>query len=152
LFTTGSYAQPLVTRPKDLLDNATPSANSSAANALIRLAALTGDMGYHDRADVILRLLGEPAARHPLAFGHLLAAVDLTAHGAIEVAVAGDRSDLVSVVTTAYRPDVVLAWGERYSSPIWDGRDDGQAYVCRDFTCRVPVSDPDALAAQLVDV
>ena len=151
VFTTGADAEKLVTRPKDLLDNATPSANSLAANSLVRLAALTGEMRYHDRAENIVRLLGEPAGRHPLAFGHLLAAIDVLVDGPVEVAVAGERPDLVSVVRAKYRPNVVLAWGERYPSPIWEGRDDGKAYVCRDFSCRAPVTEPDALEAQLVD-
>ena len=149
LFTTGEDAERLVTRPKDLLDNATPSANSLAANGLIRLAALTGHMAYHDRGEAILRLLGAPAGRHPLAFGHLLAAVGLLADGPVEVAVAGDRPDLVALVQRAYLPRVVLAWGERFPSPIWEGREDGHAYVCRNFSCLRPVSDPTALSEQL---
>jgi uncharacterized protein YyaL (SSP411 family) len=151
LFTTGVDAEELVTRPKDLLDNATPSANSLAANALIRLAALTGDVDLHDRGEQIVRLLAAPAGRHPLAFGHLLAAVDLLTYGPIEVAVAGERTDLVAVVSEDYRPNVVLAWGERYDSPIWQGREDGKAYVCREYACRLPVSDADDLRAQLTE-
>ncbi len=149
LFTTGIDAEQLVTRPKDLLDNATPSANSLAANALIRLSALTGEQQHLDRAEAIIRLLAEPAGRHPMAFGNLLAALDLLEHGPVEVAVAGDRPDLVALVARQYLPDAVLAWGERYPSPIWEGREDGKAYVCRTYACLAPVTDADALSAQL---
>jgi len=149
LFTTGDDADPLVTRPKDLLDNATPSANSLAAHGLLRLAALTGARWPAARAEEILRLLGGPAARHPTAFAHLLGALDLFTSGATEIAVVGDRPDLVAVVRSRYLPNVVLAWGEPYDSPLWEGRADGFAYVCRDFTCHAPVDDPAALAAQL---
>jgi uncharacterized protein YyaL (SSP411 family) len=107
-------------------------------------------MGYQDRAEAILRLLADAAGRHPLAFGHLLAAVDLVADGVVEVAVAGEREDLVQVVQRRYLPRVVLAWGERYASPIWEGRQDGLAYVCRNFACLQPVSEPVALAEQVV--
>jgi uncharacterized protein YyaL (SSP411 family) len=89
------------------------------------------------------------AARHPLAFGHLLAAVDLAVHGVDEVVVAGDRSDLVGLVQRAYLPGAVLAWGERYDSPLWAGRDDGRAYVCRGYTCQLPAADAATLADQL---
>ncbi len=149
LFTTGTDAERLVARDKDLMDNATPSANSLAAVALVRLAALTGEARYRHHADQILRLAGPVAARHPLAFGHLLAAVDLAVHGVDEVVVAGDRSDLVGLVQRAYLPGAVLAWGERYDSPLWAGRDDGRAYVCRGYTCQLPAADAATLADQL---
>jgi uncharacterized protein len=149
LFTTGSDAERLVARNKDLMDNATPSANSLAAVALLRLAALTGEERYRDGADRILRLAGPLATRHPTAFGQLLAAVDLAVNGIDEVVVAGDRSDLVQVVHGRFLPVAVLAWGERYASPLWEGRDDGRAYVCRNYACRLPAEDPEVLVAQL---
>jgi uncharacterized protein YyaL (SSP411 family) len=154
VFTTGDDAPALVTRPKDLLDNATPSANSMAAVALQRLAALTGHEPYQEAAEAILRLLGPAAGRHPTALAHLLAAVDLWNHGPTEIAVVGERPDLVDAVTGRFRPDVVLAWGERYPSPLWEDRDAGpdeagQAYVCRHFACQAPVATVEALVAQL---
>ncbi len=154
VFTTGGDAAPLVTRPKDLLDNATPSANSLAAVGLLRLGALSGESDLTDRASAILALLGPAAARHPLALGHLLAALDLWNHGTTEVAVVGDRPDLRDEVARRYLPNAVLAWGEPYPSPLWDDRTAGadgagQAYVCHHFTCQAPVSTPEALAAQL---
>ncbi|MDH3752764.1 MAG: thioredoxin domain-containing protein [Acidimicrobiia bacterium] len=149
VYTTGRDAEQLITRPKDIMDNATPSANSLAAVALLRLSALTGDESYRDRAEEILRMIGRVAADHPMAFGHLLGAIDLHQRGAIEVAVTGDRHDLVRTVATRYRPTVVLAWGEPYDSPLWADRDQGLAYVCRDFACRAPTSDVDTLDAQL---
>src|SRR5207237_8034921 len=81
LFTTGHDGEQLVARPKDLLDNATPGANSLAAVALVRLSALTGNDRHRARADDIVRLLGRVAGQHPTAFGHLLGAVDLIAGG-----------------------------------------------------------------------
>jgi uncharacterized protein YyaL (SSP411 family) len=154
VFTTGRDAEALVTRPKDLMDNATPSANSLTAVGLLRLAGLTGDERYTDHAAAILRLLAAPAAQHPTSFGHLLAALDLWHSGTTEVAVVGDRPDLVEVVLGAYRPNTVVAWGDPYPSPLWDGRDAGpddrgQAYVCRDFACRQPVATPTDLISQL---
>ncbi len=154
VFTTGRDAEALVTRPKDLLDNATPSANSLAALGLLRLGALTGETRYDDRAAAVLRLLGQAGARHPTALGHLLGALDFYHQGAVEIAVVGDRPDLVEVVTARYRPNAVLAWGEPYDSPLWASRDAGpegrgQAYVCRNFACQAPVSTVEDLRAQL---
>jgi uncharacterized protein YyaL (SSP411 family) len=151
VFTTGSDAERLVTRDKDLMDNATPSANSLAAVGLLRLAALTGDDGLRERADDVLRLTGPLAAQHPTAFGHLLAAVEAAAHGITEVVVTGDRPDLVQAVQRRHLPAAVLAWGERYDSPLWEGREDGRAYVCRNYACQLPATDEEALLAQLAD-
>jgi len=111
MFTTGQDAEQLVTRNKDLMDNATPSANSLAAVAFQRLAALTGDDRYRHHAEQILRLAGPLATRHPTAFGHLLVAVDQATAGLDEVVVAGDRPDLVGLVQRTYLPRAVLAWG-----------------------------------------
>ncbi|HEY5153524.1 MAG TPA: thioredoxin domain-containing protein [Acidimicrobiales bacterium] len=154
VFTTGRDAEALVTRPKDLMDNATPSANSLAAVGLLRLAGLTGNARYTERAESILRLLAGPAAKHPTAFGHLLAALDLWHAGTVEVAIVGDRPDLVETVARRYHPTTVLTWGEAFASPLWDDRTagpdgHGRAYVCRDFACRAPVTTVADLAAQL---
>jgi hypothetical protein len=150
VFTTGHDAERLVARQKDLLDNATPSATSLTANGLLRLAALTGVDRYRERAEDLLRILGPIAAKHPLALPHLLAAVDLSAGSIDEVVVTGDRADLLAVVRAAWRPRSVLAWGERFDSPLWEGRpDDGKAYVCRGFVCESPVDTADALTTVL---
>ena len=149
LFTTAHDGEQLVARPKDLLDNATPAANSLAAVALVRLAALTGIDRYRDRAETILRLLSRVAGQHPTAFAHLLTAVDLVDAGVTEIAVVGDRPELVTAVQTRYDPAAVLAWGEPYESPLWHDRADGFAYVCRDYVCKLPVDDVDALLSAL---
>jgi uncharacterized protein YyaL (SSP411 family) len=138
-----------VVRQKDLFDNATPAANSSAAVALSRLAALTGELRYAHHADRILQLIGAVIDEAPGAFPHALAAVALRRGGITEVAVVGARPDLVAAVTERWRPEVVLAWGEPYPSPLWEGRRDGLAYVCRNYACEAPQDSPDGLRQQL---
>jgi uncharacterized protein len=149
LFTVADDGEALVVRQKDLIDNATPSANAVAANALLRLAALTGEQRYANQAEQILHLIAAIVPSAPTAFGHALAAMDLWSNGITEVAVVGDRPDLVAVVRETWRPDVVLAWGEPYDSPLWDDRTEGRAYVCEHFTCQAPADDAPALRAQL---
>ncbi len=148
-FTTGRDAERLVAHSKDLLDNATPSANSTAALGLLRLAALTGGEVYRDKAAAVLSLLGRVTTDHPTAVPHLLGAVDLWHAGATEIAVVGDAPDLVQTVQSQLLPNAVLAWGEPYASPLWEGRESGHAYVCRDFACQAPVTEASALMAQL---
>ena len=152
LFTTGHDAERLITRAKDVLDNATPAANSLAAVALLRLGALVGEPRYEERATTIIDLLAGPLVRQPTAFAHLLAAVDLATSSITEVAVVGDRPELVRAVQARYLPDAVLAWGEPYPSPMFEGREPGLAYVCENYACKRPVDDADALVAQLTSV
>ena len=149
VFTTGHDAEALIARTKDLMDNATPGANGLAAVGLLRLGALTGDERYRQHGEAIVRLLGAMAVQHPTAFGHVLAAVDLVARGTTEVVVAGDRPDLLAAARAQLLPNAVLAWGERYDSPLWEGRQDGRAYVCRSYTCQLPAEDAETLAVQL---
>jgi uncharacterized protein YyaL (SSP411 family) len=149
LFTTADDGEALVVRQKDLMDNATPSANSVAAMALLRLAALTGEQRYANHAEQILRLLAAVVATSPSAFSNALAALDLQVNGITEVAVVGDRPDLLAVVREKWRPSIVLAWGEPYGSPLWEKRTDGHAYVCESFTCQQPADEPELLRTQL---
>jgi len=88
-------------------------------------------------------------ASAPSAFSNAMTAVDLRRSGTTEVVIVGDRPDLVRAVQSAWRPNVVLAWGEPYESPLWEQREAGRAYVCRDFACQLPATDVDTLVAQL---
>jgi uncharacterized protein YyaL (SSP411 family) len=149
LFTTGDDAERLIVRSKDLYDGATPSANSVAAVALLRLGTLTGVERYTDAGSAVLSMMAPLLARHPMAFTNFLAAADLVVSGPTEVAVVGPRRDLVSAVHSRYLPNTVLAWGERYDSPLWEGRRDGFAYVCRDYACQAPAGEVATLLSQL---
>ena len=149
VFTVGRDAEQLITRAKDLIDNVIPSANGSAAVALVRLAALTGEERYRERAEQILQLVAEPLRRHPTAFAHLLGAVDLLNAPVTEIAVVGDRPDLVRAVQSRFLPNAVLAWGEPYPSPLFEGRTEGLAYVCRNYACQRPTDTVEELLAQL---
>jgi uncharacterized protein YyaL (SSP411 family) len=148
-FTTGHDAEALLVRTKDLFDGATPSANGVAALALVRLGAITGSDRYRRAASEIVDLLGELLVRHPTAFAYTVEAADLLRRGLTEVVVTGDRPDLVEVARRRWLPDAVLAWGEPTSSPLWEGRDPDMAYVCRNYACQMPASDPELLATQL---
>ena len=149
LFTNGADAETLITRSKDLIDNAVPSANGNGALALLRLGALVGEGYYTQRGEDILGLLAGLIRQHPTAFSRALAAVDLISAGVTEIAIVGEVPELVRAVQARYLPNAVLAWGEPYASPLFEDRKDGMAYVCRDYACQAPVSDVDSLLAQL---
>jgi hypothetical protein len=143
-------------RRKDLEDSPIPSGSSAAAFGLLRLALLSGDTEYEQRALGVLRLLAPIAGRHPLGFGHALQAFDFYLAAVREVAIVGEppeSASLVRVLRDGYRPHLVLAGGAGDGVPLLDGRTavDGHAaaYVCERFVCQAPVTTPDALAAAL---
>ena len=150
VFTVGRDAPTLVANPKETFDGATPSANGVAALGFARLAALTGAERYATHARAIVA--GLPIGDHPAGFSHASYVAHLLAVGATEVVIPG-RGDaaraLVDEYRAGWRPLAVLAWGEAYDSPLWEGRSEGDAYVCRNFVCEMPVSDPKELAARL---
>jgi uncharacterized protein YyaL (SSP411 family) len=157
-FSTADDHEQLVARRKELEDNPIPSGASSAALGLLRLAALTGEREYERRAVGVLRLLHEVAPRHPQAFAHLLQALDFYTSSVREVALVGeDLQPLERVVRAEFRPHVVLAGARDPADsdgvPLLAGRTpvDGRAaaYVCENFACQRPVTEPDELAAAL---
>jgi len=149
LFTTANDAERLVVRQKDLLDNATPSANSMAAGAFVRLAGLTGEVRFANHADRILQLLDPVMRRAPSAAGNALAALHTRLVGTSELVVPGDFGEFAAAVRRNWRPALVVAWGDGDGSALWQGRTAGNAYLCRGQVCMTPAADVSTLVAQL---
>ncbi len=152
VFTTGTDAESLISRPKDLVDTAVPSANSATVVALLRLGALTGEKKYGDHAEATIRLLAPVAVRHPTSFANLAGAVDHTARGFTAIVIPGEREDYLDVLRGRYLPDTVLAWGQPFDSPLWKEKEPGFAYVCQNYACGLPASTPTELATQLASL
>jgi uncharacterized protein YyaL (SSP411 family) len=150
-----------VARPRGLVDNATPSANSIGADALQRLALLTGEEDLARRARSIIRAVAAALEHQPSAFGRMLSAADRTIGEAIDVVVAeagdGDGWELRAAATGPFIPDLVLTSvteGDEHAGwPVYVGKEprDGRAtgYACRGYACDEPTSDPARLAEQV---
>jgi hypothetical protein len=159
LYDTASDGEQLVTRPRDVTDNAVPSGTSLTIELLLRLGDVLADGRYTAKASYLLETIAEPMARYPTAFGHALGAADLAVRGAIEVAIAGDPSGgefkrLARAVSERYVPSLVLAGGLGEGArgiTLLEGRERGtaMAYVCRAYACDAPTDDPEMLVAQL---
>jgi uncharacterized protein len=158
-FTTGVDAEQLVVRLKDVFDDATPSANSLAANGLLRLAALTGETQFEEPAIEVLRLLAHAGASHPNGFAHLLGAIERFVTSPAEIAIIGDPNDertraLRREVATRLLPaSVTLTGSSNDASPLLAGREarggEPTAYVCEHYACKQPVTNARELRAQL---
>jgi uncharacterized protein YyaL (SSP411 family) len=166
-FDTPKDGEQLLLRPKDLQDNATPSGNSLACDALLKLAEFTGEGKYRDLAEKSLRLAVEMATRYPTAFGRWLSAADMALGNVKQVAVmyartelgrskmgGDDASELIRVIRSQYRPNVIVAASAHPPSddaprllkdrPLKDGKP--TVYVCEGFVCKNPVTNIDELS------
>jgi uncharacterized protein YyaL (SSP411 family) len=162
-FDTATDHETLITRPKDPQDNAVPSGGAMATTVLLRLAAWTGEGRYREAVERALGTVAPYLARYPTGFAQWLVAASFVASDAVEVAIVGDPSDpatraLLAPVWSRWRPQQVLAAAppdRAAASEIPLLRDriamDGRptAYVCRNFACKLPVTDAAALEEQL---
>jgi uncharacterized protein YyaL (SSP411 family) len=159
-FFTGKSHEDLIVRSKDYFDNATPSGNSVAADALLRLAILTDNQKYRELAQTVLGSIAENVRRYPSGFGYALSAIEFLLSEPKEVALIGtdaaDIQPLLQEVWRKYRPNKVVAPGFvgdfaavplLQNRPLLNGR--ATAYVCQNYTCQQPVDGIEALAAQL---
>ena len=156
----------LLTRPRDVYDNAAPSGTSVAADVLLRLSLLLDRDDYRVRAETVLDSLSGGMEKAPSAFGRLLAALDFHLSRPKEVAIAGDPGSedteaLMDVVFGSYLPNKVVAGrAEGFvpdgaaslvpllaDRPMRDGR--ATAYVCEGYACQSPTTDPEELRRQL---
>jgi uncharacterized protein YyaL (SSP411 family) len=163
-FDTATDHERLVTRPKDVQDNATPSGGAVATIVLLRLAAYTGEGRYRQAAERAITTVTPFAVRYPTAFAMWLQAVDLSLADIAEVAVVGELDDpdtraLLDVAAGGYAPSRVVAAspleGRVSAIPLLHDRPRLRgrptAFVCRGFACQTPVTDPDALREQLAE-
>ena len=152
-FTSGSDAEPLIARMKDVYDGAVPSANATAVLALARLGELTGEPHFTDVAQQTVGSMAPAMSRSPIAFPGIALAADYLMSPKRQVVITTSDPRLVRPVWERYLPDTVLAWAEPYPSPLWEGRDgpstSGRAYVCESYTCKLPLTEPAELAALL---
>src|SRR5436305_6022062 len=160
-FDTGSDHEALISRPKDIMDNATPAGNSVAIDVLLRLAAFTGEETYRRYADDYLGPITDIIVQHPQAFGYALGALDFALSPVKELAILGqligaDTRALLEVVNTQYLPNSILACASPEDSvsirsiPLLADRPmkhhKATAYVCQNFACQATVNTPEALA------
>lgn len=162
-YDTSDDHEDLIVRPRNVQDNATPSGNAMMAYSLLRLTAYTAETRYEDAALSVYHTVGAALGEYPMAFGEMLIGLDLTLRRPVEIAVIGDPADertaaLLGVLRGSYRPLAVVALAPRDAGssavpPLLRTRGlvEGTpaAYVCENFVCRLPVTTPAALAAQL---
>ena len=155
-FLTPADGERLVARTKDLDDHPTPSGNSMLAHVLIRLARISGDDALERQAVSVFRLVRPALERVPSAFGWALCALDLHFAPPREIAVVGPPGSAVARAALApFAPTTVVAVSRGLDDeaaqrvPLLAGKGlvGGRpaVYVCAQFACQAPVTDPAAL-------
>ena len=149
----------LVVRPRDIMDNATPSGNSLATELLARSAALTGSAGHATLTDKVLARERGTMERYPPAVGRLLSAALLHETPRLEVTLVGSFARVAGMLERAHRhshPNRVITGGDPAQPavaalPAMNGRLErtGQGFVCMGSTCYQPAASPEALDATL---
>jgi uncharacterized protein YyaL (SSP411 family) len=158
---TASDHETLITRPREVADNAVPSGTSLAVDLLVRLAELLHDVDARRRATYVVETLAPAISRYPSAFGHVLGVADMLINGAVELAIVGEVDSpefaaLRAAAATRYVPSLVIAAGPPRtddSIALLAGRDArgerAAAYVCRGYACDEPATTAEKLGAQL---
>lgn len=162
-FDTRNDHDALITRPKEVQDNATPSGNALAANALLILAAFNERNEWRLETETMIAAVENMMVRYPTAFGQWLQAMDLAVGPVKQVAVVGSPSAaetqaLLDEIWRSYHPRMVVAVAEGseaaaeapgllHDRPLVRGK--STAYVCQGFTCKLPVNDAAGLKSQL---
>ncbi|HEV1998162.1 MAG TPA: thioredoxin domain-containing protein, partial [Candidatus Dormibacteraeota bacterium] len=160
LYSTSDDHEQLLYRPKDFDDNAVPSGNSVAAEVLLQLGLLTGEDRYRAVTEEILEALAPSMGSHPLFFGRLLGVLAQDLGNPVEVAISGDLASdaagaMLRELRAAYMPNKVVAAGPEGATepPLLSGRTaqgaEAALYVCRNFACERPITDPFAVSLAL---
>jgi uncharacterized protein YyaL (SSP411 family) len=163
-FSTADDAEPLLIRPKNYFDSPNPSENAAAAELLLTLARYTGNAEWEALATASVQPLLEAAGRQPSGFGALLCVVQELLEPPREIAIIGDRESedtqrLLAVLDARPLPHAAIALIEGPGDPLvarfpfLQGKEclggKATAYVCERGACRLPVTTPEALSAQL---
>jgi hypothetical protein len=165
-FASADDHERLLAREKPGQDGALPSGNSIAAQNLLRLAALTGDDRYRERAAMLFSAFHELLTRAPTALPEMLLALDFDLEPTQEIIVirppsGGDLASMLAPLRSAHLPNRVLVVATEGSDfrahaaavPLVAGKlaQGGKvtAYVCENRVCKRPTTDPEIFAAQI---
>ena len=165
-FLRGDDEAPLIVRSKELYDGAMPSGNSVAVSVLLRLGRLTADRALEGAGRKALEAFARTLEQTPFAFPHMFSAMDIALGPTQEIVIAGDLASpdtrrMVRAVQERFLPRAVTVLhppgpsGAAIEALIPYVKAQGSlngrptAYLCQNFACDLPATDPAAFAQQL---
>jgi hypothetical protein len=155
-FTTPAGRADLVRRSRESHDGPYPAGAHALALAAVRLYAMTSKEGYRELADAVFSTQSATLDRAPLACPTLVHALYEAEAEPLHIVVAGEGPVTDRLLATARRwpgaASVLPTAGHAATGwPLFEGRLDlaPQALVCLGTRCLLPVTEPEALMAQL---
>jgi len=164
-FFTADDAEELISRQKAIYDGAIPSGNSASMLNLLRLGRITADTAYEERAAALAQSFSTEIGNNPTAYTQLMSALEFGVGPSYEVVIVGeqgadDTNALTDALNDEYVPSkVVLLRDPDDNAPIIDLadytkyyytlEDKATAYVCQNYICEFPTTDPEAMVALL---
>jgi uncharacterized protein YyaL (SSP411 family) len=164
LYDTGNTHGNLFVRPRSITDTPLPSGSSAATLVFLKLATLTGNERFRQIASQSLRSVRDYMERYPLGFSNWLCALEFYLSSPPQIVIVGPGNnpatfELLRAVYSVWLPDKVLAaYDPDDPARISELKlfEDKQminnrptAYVCENYTCKLPVTDPSLLTDQL---
>jgi hypothetical protein len=165
-FFVADNGEDLLIRPKEIYDGAIPSGNSIAMLNLLHLGRITADPDLEQKASKISRAFSENVRRSPAAYTQLMVAIDFAVGPSYEVVVAGtpraiDTENMLQAINQRFIPNKIviflptgpdlskilqIAPFARYQSTI---DDKPTAYVCVNYSCKLPTTDINTMLSLL---
>lgn len=156
-FLTSDNAENILIRKKEIYDGAVPSGNSVAMLNLSRLGKIAADPEFESKAEAIGQAFSELVLQSPAAYTMLMTALDFALGPSVEVVIAGDSGaadtkNMLKALGKEFIPNKVVIFRPNGDSeitriseftknlPSSEGK--ATAYVCRNFSCRLPVTGP----------
>ncbi|MCZ7382021.1 MAG: thioredoxin domain-containing protein [Candidatus Methanoperedens sp.] len=155
-YLTADDAENILLRKKDIYDGAVPSGNSVAMLNMVRLGKMTGNPEFEKKATLVGKAFSRSARQSPAAYTMLMTALDFAIGPTAEVVIAGDlhaqdtrvmlsklRKSFVPGKVVIFRPDgepEIIHIAE-YTRNLKSKDGKATAYVCRNFSCKLPTTD-----------
>ncbi len=160
-FLTGSDSEELLFRPKENYDGALPAGNSISALNLCKLSHLTGDTRWQDEAERLLTTWRTVVNNYPTGYTAYLQALQFSLYPGQDLILSGHLQSasmqaMQKTFFAGFHPYATVMYQEGTVTQIAPWLKDypleqeqAKAYLCQDFNCQHPVTEPDRLGAML---
>jgi len=155
-FFTPGYGEKLITRQKEIYDGAIPSGNSVAMLNLLRIARITMNNSFEEKADKINRAFSRQIGKYPAGFTQFLVGLDFAIGPSYEIILTGEKNTkeaglFLSIIEDRFIPNKIILFISSAEDPInkiipylinYEVQEEKiTVYVCENYTCNLPVSD-----------